>query len=151
MVGCRHGDLVTFTPKNIIDGVLEYIPHKTFGKSGKTVRVPLIPKAKSIVDAHCHGDDEPIFPRRYNFKFNEAIRKILKRAEVNCVVTVINPRIRQEEKKPICDVATSHIARRTFIGNLYRQVKDPTGLNCCNFTLVGTGAPAPWRWPIPDR
>lgn len=34
-------------------------------------------------------------------------------------------RTRQEEKKPICDVATSHLARRTFIGNLYRQVKDP--------------------------
>ncbi len=31
---CRHGDLVTFTPKNIIDGVLEYIPIKTKGKSG---------------------------------------------------------------------------------------------------------------------
>ncbi|KAA5213532.1 hypothetical protein F2Z20_20300, partial [Bacteroides finegoldii] len=21
----------------------------------------------------------------------------------------------------------------------------------CNFTLVGTGGPAPWRWPFPDR
>lgn len=30
-----------------------------------------------------------------------------------------------EEKKPISDVATSHLARRTFIGNLYRMVKDP--------------------------
>ena len=125
MVGCRHGDLVTFTPKNIIDGVLEYIPHKTMGKSGRTVRVPLIPKAMAIVNGHNHGDDEPIFPRRYNFKFNDAIRKILKRAKVNRVVTVINPRTRQEEKKPISDVATSHMARRTFIGNLYRQVKDP--------------------------
>ena len=25
------------------------------------------------------------------------------------------------------------------------------GLNYCNFTLVGTGGPAPWRWPFPDR
>ena len=125
LVGCRHGDLVTFTPKNIIDGFLEYIPHKTKGKSGRTVRVPLVPKAMAILDAHCHGDDEPIFPNHFNFKFNEAIRMILKRAEVNRVVTVINPRTRQEEKKPICDVATSHMARRTFIGNLYRSAKDP--------------------------
>ena len=125
MVGCRHGDLVTFTPKNIIDGVLEYIPIKTKGKSGAVVRVPLIPKAMAIVNGHDHGEDEPLFPRRFNFKFNVAIRKLLKRAGVNRVVTVINPRTRQEEKKPICDVATSHLARRTFIGNLYRQVKDP--------------------------
>ena len=125
MVGCRHGDLVTFTPKNIIDGVLEYIPHKTIGKSGRTVRVPLIPKALAILDGHNHGDDMPIFPRRFNFKYNESIRKILKRAGIDRVVTVINPRTRQEEKKPICDVATSHMARRTFIGNLYKQVKDP--------------------------
>ena len=125
MVGCRHGDLVTFTPKNIIDGVLEYIPIKTKGKSGTVVRVPLVPKAMAIVHGHCHGEDAPLFPRRYNSKYNGAIRSILKRAGVNRVVTVINPKTRKEEKKPICDVATSHIARRTFIGNLYRQVKDP--------------------------
>ena len=125
MVGCRHGDLVTFTPKNIIDGVLEYIPIKTKGKSGAVVRVPLVPKAMAIVDGYCHGEDAPLFPRGYNSKYNEAIRCILKRAGVNRVVTVINPKTRKEEKKPICDVATSHLARRTFIGNLYRQVKDP--------------------------
>ena len=125
MVGCRHGDLVTFTPKNIIDGVLEYIPIKTKGKTGAVVRVPLIPKAMAIVNGHIHGEDIPLFPRRFNFKFNVAIREVLKRAGVNRVVTVINPRTRQEEKKPVCDVATSHLARRTFIGNLYRQVKDP--------------------------
>jgi integrase len=125
MVGCRHSDLVTFTPKNIIDGVLEYIPIKTKGKSGNVVRVPLIPKAMAILDGHDHGDDEPIFPKHYNSKFNDAIRRILKRAKVNRVVTVINPKTRLEEKKPISDVATSHLARRTFIGNLYRMVKDP--------------------------
>lgn len=57
MVGCRHSDLVTFTPKNIIDGVLEYIPIKTKGKLGDVVRVPLIPKAMAILDGHDHGDD----------------------------------------------------------------------------------------------
>ena len=79
----------------------------------------------AILDGHDHGDAEPIFPTHHNFKFNDAIRRILKRAKVNRVVTVINPKTRQEEKKPISDVATSHLARRTFIGNLYRMVKDP--------------------------
>ena len=26
-----------------------------------------------------------------------------------------------------------------------------TGLNYCNFTLVGASGPAPWRWPFPDQ
>ena len=26
---------------------------------------------------------------------------------------------------PLCDVASSHIARRTLAGNLYNKVKDP--------------------------
>lgn len=28
--------------------------------------------------------------------------------------------------KPLCDVATTHTARKTFIGNLYKKVKDPS-------------------------
>ena len=30
-------------------------------------------------------------------------------------------------------------------------IKFGTGLNYCNFTPVGTGGPASWRWPFPDR
>lgn len=28
--------------------------------------------------------------------------------------------------KPLCDVATTHTARKTFIGNLYKKVTDPS-------------------------
>ncbi len=31
----------------------------------------------------------------------------------------------KEDKKPICEVAASHMARRAFIGNLYKKVQDP--------------------------
>ena len=27
--------------------------------------------------------------------------------------------------RPICDIASSHLARRCFVGNLYKKVKDP--------------------------
>lgn len=125
MVGCRHGDLVTFTPENIIDGVLEYIPHKTINKLARTIRVPLTDKAMAIFEKHNRGAGELLFPMRFNFKFNDAIREIFKRAEINRVVTVLNPITRQDEKRPLYEVASSHMARRTFIGNLYKQVKDP--------------------------
>ncbi len=124
-VGCRHGDLVSFTPKNIVNGVLEYIPQKTIKKCPRSVRVPLTEKALAIVEKHTRGEDEVLFPMHFNFKFNDAIRDILKRAEICRIVTVLNPLTRAEEKKPLHEVATSHMARRTFIGNLYKQVKDP--------------------------
>lgn len=28
--------------------------------------------------------------------------------------------------KPLCDVATTHTARKTFIGNIYKKVTDPS-------------------------
>lgn len=37
----------------------------------------------------------------------------------------IDQRTRQNIQVPICDLASSHMARRTFIGNVYKSVKDP--------------------------
>ena len=45
-------------------------------------------------------------------------------AGIHRMVTVLNPLTRQPEQKMLCDVATSHTARKTFIGNLYAKVKD---------------------------
>lgn len=96
MVGCRHSDLVTFTPENIIDGVLEYIPIKTINKVARTVRVPLVKKAMIIYQKHNHGAGLPLFPMHFNFQFNDAIREIFKRANVKRIVTVLNPVTRYE-------------------------------------------------------
>ena len=41
------------------------------------------------------------------------------------MVTVRNTVTGMNEQKCIADVASSHLARRTFVGNLYKQVKDP--------------------------
>ena len=46
-------------------------------------------------------------------------------AELTRLVTIINPTTREEEKRPLNEIASSHIARRSFVGNLYKQVKDP--------------------------
>ena len=39
--------------------------------------------------------------------------------------TDLNPLTGEEEKKPLNEIASSHLARRTFVGNLYKKVKDP--------------------------
>ena len=59
-IGCRVGDLMKLKKTDIINGNIEYIPHKTIKATGKTVIVPL-----------------------------------------------------------------NNMARRTFIGNIYKKVKDP--------------------------
>ena len=46
-------------------------------------------------------------------------------AGLDRIVTVINTKTRGEEKKRLCDIASSHLARRTFIGNLYKETPDP--------------------------
>jgi integrase len=46
-------------------------------------------------------------------------------AGIDRIVMTLNPLTRQAEQRPLYEVAASHLARRTFIGNLYKQVKDP--------------------------
>ena len=145
MVGCRHGDLVRFTPENIHDGVLEYIPHKTREKSARTVRVPLGEKAQTVLSRLDKEEGKPLFSLRFNFKYNDAIRDILKRAEIDRLVTVIDPVSREEVRRPLYEVGTSHMARRTFIGNLYNKVKDPNLISSMSGHVNGSRAFARYR------
>lgn len=149
MVGCRYGDLVSFTTDNIIDGVLEYIPQKTRNKVGASVRVPLGAKAMSIIERLNRNKGEVLFPQHINFKYNDAIREILTKAGVNRIVTVIDTLTHQEVKRPINEIASSHMARRTFIGNLYKQVKDPNLIASMSGHVAGSKAFA-WYRAIDD-
>ena len=40
-------------------------------------------------------------------------------------MTVIDTVTEQPIQRPLYEVASSHMARRTFVGNLYKKVKDP--------------------------
>ena len=46
-------------------------------------------------------------------------------AGITRIVTIHNPTTGEEEQRPINEIASSHLARRCFVGNLYKQVKDP--------------------------
>ena len=41
------------------------------------------------------------------------------------MVTELDTLTRTEKKVPINEIASSHMARRTFIGNIYKMVRDP--------------------------
>ena len=125
-VGCRVSDLETFKPSNVDDGVLSYIPIKTRSKRAQTVRVPLNSRALALVDKYKGVDKKGrLFPFISSQKYNEVIKDVLRVCGIDRTITRLNPVTGEEEQRPIWEVASSHMARRTFIGNLYEEVKDP--------------------------
>ena len=121
LVGCRISDLWARKKDDIIDGALEYIPRKTKDGMPITVRVPLNRQAQAIVERYKDNGDTRLFPFVAQQQYNEDIKEMLRLAGIKRVVTILDPKTRQEVKKPIYEVASSHMARRTFIGCLYEQ------------------------------
>ena len=58
-------------------------------------------------------------------KYNVAIKKMFLAAGLTRPVVVYNPTTSEQEIRPLNKVASSHLARRCFVGNLYKQAKDP--------------------------
>ena len=144
LIGCRVGDLLKMTKSNLIDGAIEYIPRKTKEGRPLTVRVPLNQTAKEIVSRYksLDGDKLPFISEQ---KYNLAIKRIFKAAGLKRLVTVINPTTREEEKRVLYEIASSHLARRTFVGNLYKQVKDPNLVGALSGHKEGSKAFARYR------
>ena len=124
LIGCRVGDLEKMTRANIVDGAVEYIAEKTKNHKPRTIRVPLNDKAKAILAKYADLETR-LLPKINQNIYNRQIKKILKLLGIDRMVTVIDNKTREPIQKPICDIATSHTARKTFIGNLYKKVKDP--------------------------
>jgi hypothetical protein len=66
-----------------------------------------------------------LFPFITPQKYNEAIKAIFTMVGITRNVEVRNPQTREYEIHPINEIASSHLARRTFIGNAYFKVTDP--------------------------
>jgi hypothetical protein len=109
------------------------------------VRVPLTATAREIVARYAGLFGDRLLPVKDIRQYNYAIREIFERAELTRPVAVLNPVTRKEEKRPLCDVASSHLARRTFVGNLYRQVKDPALVGSLSGHAEGSRAFARYR------
>ena len=125
-IGCRVSDLFKMTDSNIIDGAIEYIPHKTKGERQNVVRVPLNERAAALLKQYKNVDPKGrILPFISAQKYNDSIKEIFRLAGVTRMVTTIDSITGKEVQKPINEVASSHMARRTFVGNLYKKVKDP--------------------------
>lgn len=125
VIGCRVSDLLKLTRKNLVDGGIEYVPRKTRDERGNIVRVPLNAIATEIVERYADENRAALLPFISSQKYNDAIKEAFTLAGLTRPVTVLDPMTRQEVQKPLNEIASSHLARRTFVGNLYKQVKDP--------------------------
>lgn len=145
-IGCRVGDLMRFTEGNINNGTLTYIASKTVEDNPVTVEVPLSDIAKSLVEKYRGVDSKGrLFPFIAEQNYNDALKEIFEKAGITRTVAWLNPLTRKEELRPINEIASSHMARRTFIGNLYAKVKDPNLIGSMSGHVEGSKAFARYR------
>lgn len=145
LVGCRVGDLYSLTKSSVINGAIEYIARKS--KEGRpiTVRVPLNATAKEILKKYSDNEGEKLFPFIAEQNYNENIKAMFAVAGLTRMVTILNSATRKEQKRPLNEIASSHLARRCFIGNLYKKVKDPNLVGSLSGHKEGSRAFARYR------
>ena len=145
-VGCRVSDLIRLTEMNVNDGMLIYTPQKTEGSSARQARVPLHPRALALIDKYRGIDTKGrLFPVITAQRYNDTLKVIFKLAGITRHVEVRNPKTGKNEMVPINTIASSHMARRTFIGNAYFKVQDPNLIGKMSGHVEGSTAFSRYR------
>lgn len=147
-VGCRVSDLIKLTEANITNGILEYTPHKTKdeGEQAVMARVPLHPKAVELIEKYKGVDAKGrLFPFISPQKYNDAIKEVFTIAGVTRNVEIRDAKTGEMEIRPINEIASSHLARRTFVGNAYRKVSDPNIIGKMSGHVEGSRAFSRYR------
>ncbi|WP_024993418.1 integrase [Phocaeicola paurosaccharolyticus] len=147
--GCRVGDFRRFTFDNISieDGIpyIHYLPQKTHkeGLIRTEIRTPIIRLAYEIIIKYkgklLDNALLPYYPdgngeRGYNYQ----IKKLLEFYEINRNVAVFNTQLGINEYKPISEMASSKLARKTHVDlmNKVQIDKYAAGLHARNSGAV---------------
>ena len=107
--------------------------------------VPLNAIAMSIVEKYKDVPGEQLLPFISSQNYNENIKSILEKVGITYLVTKLDSVTRTESKVPINEIASSHMARRTFIGNIYKLVKDPNLVSALTGHVEGSRAFSRYR------
>jgi integrase len=154
LIGCRVGDLLKMTPDNVVNGQIEYIPRKTKDNKPVTAEVPLNDRATAILEKYRNVDlspyknkvnSNPLLPFISSQKYNEAIKEVFKICGIDRMVTVLDPVSGEQTQKPFYEIASSHLARRTFVGLLYNQIQDPNLISSMSGHVEGSREFARYR------
>jgi len=124
LIGCRIGDLHKLTTSNIVGNNLEYIATKTKDNNTRTAVIPLTKKAWSIIKKY-NLPNGKLLPEYSMCEINVDLKVLLDSIGIHRIVTIPDRNTRQGKQVRICDIASTHMARRVFIGALYKKgVKD---------------------------
>ena len=126
LIGQRGGDLLSLTPNNIKERQGRKIIELVQQKTGKQVAIPVSNKALEYVENE--------FPYKISLaRFNEYIKKICEKAEINKPTTGLK---KEEGKKgkvktilPKWKTISSHVCRRSFATNYYTKIPTPLLMN----------------------
>jgi hypothetical protein len=131
LIGARVGDMCKLTNANIIYlldvttgqkvKAITYIPRKTKDGEPVAVEVPLNSMAIEILSRY-NLPDGRLLPYITDQRYNEYIKELFEVVGLVRPVTRLNPTTREPEIVRLCDIASSHMARRAFVGNLYGKV-----------------------------
>ena len=124
-IGCRVSDLRRLKKSDVKNGTISFIPSKTIKENPRTIIVPLNSIALEIVNRYSGLPQEELLPFISVPSYNSNIKNVLRACGITREVVVLDSISCKEKKVPICDVASSHMARRTFVNNIYKHVKDP--------------------------
>ena len=146
-IGCRIGDLLRLTPDKVAvsdDGIpyIHYIPSKTAGRqtTNKEVVTPLIEPAVEIIrrtNLKLMGSN-PNYGRQ---RYNKTLRKLLEFCGINRRVSLFSPDTCDNICKPLYEVASSKLARKTHIDMLNK-----VQINYYAAGLHRTGSDAVFRY-----
>ena len=146
-IGCRIGDLLRLTLDKVAvsdDGIpyIHYIPSKTVGRqtTNKEVVTPLIEPAVEIIRRTQLKliNGKPHYGRQ---RYNKTLRKLLQYCGINRRVSLFSPDACDNICKPLYEVATSKLARKTHIDMLNK-----VQINYYAAGLHRTGSDAVFRY-----
>ncbi len=122
-IGTRVGDFAQLKHENIIDNSIHYIPSKTVDENPTICKIPLTQKAWSIINRYdIPGGD--LVPYISGQKYNVYLKELFVLCELYRKVTVLNPLTRKHEIVKLSEIAHSHMARKTFVGLLFKHTKN---------------------------
>lgn len=114
-LGCRVGDFLRLTYPNIQDNKLIYFPKKIDGNMMKVI-VPLSNRANEIINKYKgHSRGDLLMPFMNSVEYNSSLKKVFEDAGLNRIVILYNRDEKKEEYKKLHELASSHLARRTFV------------------------------------
>ena len=117
-IGCRYGDLMRFTQSNINNGILSYIAAKTKNDGERIAKVPLSGKAKQIIERY-NLPDGRLLPLVKTCMCDQYIKKVFLQVGLTRKVATIDKKTLLEKHVTIDTLASTHMARRIFVGGLF--------------------------------